>query len=149
MTRRQNRLMWIALIGAVLAVAIGLSLFALREGIAFAMSPAEIKAAQLSEDDRVRLFGLVDEGSVNRGEGLNVSFSLSLEGETIAVVFDDILPDLFRENQGIIAEGKLNRDGVFVADTVLAKHDENYIPKEFADKLKNEGVWRGADEALK
>lgn len=143
MTRKQMRLAWIGSIGLVLSLATGLTMFALRDGISFAMSPAELKAASIEPGQRVRLFGLVENGSVSRGEGLNVSFDLSLEGEELKVKFDNVLPDLFREGQGIIAEGTLNQDGHFVADTVLAKHDENYVPREFADKLKKEGVWRG------
>ena len=144
MTRRQMRLAWIGAIGLVLSLAVGLTLFALRDGIAFAMSPAELKASSIKPGDRVRLFGLVEEGSIVRSEGLNVRFSVSLEGDAMTVTYANILPDLFRENQGIIAEGTLARDGTFAADTVLAKHDENYVPKEFADKLKKDGVWRGA-----
>ena len=149
MTRKQNRLVWIAAIGLVLATAVGLSLFALKDGIAFALSPAELSAANLEPGDRVRLFGLVKESSVARGEGLNVKFTLALEGEERRVAFNDILPDLFREGQGIIVEGSLDGSGLFVADTVLAKHDENYVPKEFADKLKADGVWRGAEAEVK
>ena len=137
------RLVWIGLIGLVLPLAVGLALFALRDGIAFAMSPAELKASDVKPGDRVRLYGLVEQGSVVRGDGLNVSFALALEGEKMTVQFNDILPDLFRENQGIIAESMLNHDGSFTADTVLAKHDENYIPREFADKLKKDQLWRG------
>ena len=144
MTRRQMRLAWIGAMGLVLSLAVGLTLFALRDGIAFAMSPAELKASSIKPGDRVRLFGLVEEGSIVRSEGLNVRFSVSLEGDAMTVTYANILPDLFRENQGIIAEGTLARDGTFAADTVLAKHDENYVPKEFADKLKKDGVWRGA-----
>lgn len=137
------RLIWIAAIGIVLASAVGLSLFALKDGIAFAMSPAELKASGVKPGQRVRLFGLVEQGSVIRSDGLKVQFDLSLEGETIRVRFENILPDLFRENQGIIAEGSLNAQGEFVADNVLAKHDENYVPREFADRLKKDGVWKG------
>lgn len=138
MTRRQMRLTWIAAIGFVLALAVGLSMFALRDGIAFAMSPAEIKKAAVKPGDRIRVFGLVKEGSVIRGDGLKVNFDLALEGEELTVTYGNILPDLFRENQGIIAEGSLDQSGTFVADTVLAKHDENYVPKEFADKMKKQ-----------
>lgn len=143
MTRRQMRLTWIVAIGSVLALALGISLYALKDGIAFAMSPAELKASSVKPGQRVRLFGLVEEGSVVRSEGLKVRFDLSLEGETIRVRFENILPDLFRENQGIIAEGSLSANGEFKADSVLAKHDENYVPKEFSDRLKKDGVWKG------
>ena len=125
MTRRANRMLWISTIGFVLAVAVGLSMYALRSGISFAMSPAELKAATVAPGQRVRLFGLVQEGSVIKGEGLKVKFTLGDTKETVQVAFNDILPDLFREKQGIITEGVLGADGVFQADKVLAKHDEN------------------------
>ena len=147
MTRRQMRLVWIASIGFVLALAIGLAMFALRDGIAFAMSPAELKASQVQPGDRVRLYGLVQSGSVIRGEGLKVAFDLELEGEELTVKYANLLPDLFREGQGIIAEGTLSGDGTFQADNVLAKHDENYMPREFVDKLKEQDVWRGDKKA--
>ena len=143
--RRATRLMWIFVIGAVMALAIGLSMYALRSGISFAMSPSELKAADVQPGQRVRLFGLVEEGSVKRGEGLNVAFTLSDTDETMQVRFNKILPDLFREGQGIITEGELGADGVFEADTVLAKHDENYMPADMAAKLKEEGHWQGEE----
>jgi len=149
MTRKQNRAIWIAAIGLVLMAAVGLTLFALKDGIAFALSPAELEASTIKPGDRVRLFGLVKKDSVQRGDGLNVAFTLTLEGAERSVVFNDLLPDLFREEQGIIAEGSLDNRGVFVADTVLAKHDENYIPKEFADKLKEDGMWRDPSDDAK
>lgn len=141
--RRAMRLGWIAAIGAVLMTAVGLSLFAMQSGISFAMSPSELAAASPGPQQRVRLFGLVEQGSVERGEGLAVRFTLSDAGKTVPVAFDDILPDLFREGQGIITEGYLGADGTFVADRVLAKHDENYMPADMAEKLKDEGVWKG------
>ncbi len=147
MTRRQRRFGLIALIGCALSAAVALSLFALRDGISFALSPAELKAARLEPGSRVRLFGLVEEGSVVRGNGLDVAFDVRLEGEAVTVRYDNILPDLFREGQGIIAEGKLGVGGNLIADTVLAKHDENYVPKEIADSLKEKGLWRDAASA--
>ena len=145
MTRRAIRLMWILLIGAVTATAIGVSMYALRSGISFAMSPSEMKAANVPVGQRIRLFGLVEEGSVNKGEGLNVKFTLTDPDEKVVVEFNKILPDLFREKQGIITEGALGANGVFQADTVLAKHDENYMPADMAEKLKAEGVWQGEE----
>jgi len=143
LTRRTNRLFWIGAIGLVLAFSIGLSMFALRSGIAFALSPSELYAAELKPGQRVRLFGLVEEGSVKKGEGLNVRFDLTDNQRTISVVFSKILPDLFREKQGIITEGVMGSDGVFQADTVLAKHDENYMPEGMAKTLREKGVWQG------
>ncbi|MEL6752053.1 MAG: cytochrome c maturation protein CcmE [Pseudomonadota bacterium] len=147
MGRRGQRLAWIGAVGLVLAVAVGLSMFAMRSGISFAMSPTELAESEVAPGQRVRLFGLVEGGSVERGEGLNVSFSLTDQNTVVPVRFDDILPDLFREEQGIITEGTLSVDGTFVADTVLAKHDENYMPADMAEKLKKEGVWQGEASA--
>lgn len=144
MSRKTNRLIWIGVIGVVLAGAVGLSMFALREGISFALSPSELKAASVGPNEKVRLFGLVEEGSVDRGEGLDVSFVLTDTDETIKVSYQNILPDLFREGQGIITEGVLAADGTFRAETVLAKHDENYMPEGMAEKLKEKGVWKEA-----
>ena len=92
---------------------------------------------------RIRLGGLVEEGSVVRGEGTRVRFAVTDTAETVPVTYDGVLPDLFREGQGVVTEGTLMPDGTFVADTVLAKHDENYMPKEVADALKEQGVWQG------
>ncbi len=143
MTRRSTRLVWIGVIGCVLAAAVGLSMFALRSGIAYAMDPSDLKEKSIGPGQRVRLVGLVKEGTVVRGDGLKVVFEITDSVETISVEFNNILPDLFREKQGIITEGVLRDDGVFAADTVLAKHDENYMPKEVADSLKKRGVWQG------
>lgn len=143
MNRKTRRLLWIGAIGCVMCVAVGLSMYALRSGISFAMSPSELKAANVDSSQRVRLFGLVEEGSVVKGDGLNVNFTLTDQEEKIVVSFNNILPDLFRENQGIITEGVLKADGQFEADTVLAKHDENYMPADMAEKLKEKGVWKG------
>ncbi len=143
MTRRANRIFWIGAIGTVLAFAIGLSMYALRSGISFAMTPSELQAAEVRPGQRVRLFGLVEEGSVKKGKGLNVRFDLTDNDKTISVTFNKILPDLFRENQGIITEGVLGSDGVFQADTVLAKHDENYMPEGMKKKLEENGMWQG------
>ncbi len=145
MSRRANRLMWIAAIGCVMALAIGLSMYALRSGISFAMSPSELKAAHVQPGQRIRLFGLVEQGSVTKGEGLNVKFTLTDPDEAVVVEFNKILPDLFREGQGIITEGSLAADGIFRADIVLAKHDENYMPADMAEKLKQQGVWKGKE----
>jgi len=141
--------MWIGAIGAVMALSIGLSMYALQDGISFAMSPSELKAANIEPGQRVRLFGLVEEGSVDRGEGLDVRFTLTDQRTSIVVGFSKILPDLFRENQGIITEGSLPSDGVFRPDTVLAKHDENYMPAGMEEKLKQQGVWQGDKGAEK
>ena len=146
MTRRGSRLVWIFLIGVVLVIATSLVLFALRDTVAFAVSPAEIRSGDYRLGQRFRLFGLVDSGSIVHGDNLTVTFSVSLDGETMKVRYEsDFLPDTFREGQGVIAEGFLDSPNLFLADRVLARHDETYIPREFADRLKDEGVWRGGE----
>ncbi len=146
MTRKQKRLSWIGVMGTVLAVAVGLVLYALSSKISFSLDPTELLAKNIAPGERIRLFGLVKDGSVKRGEGLLVKFELTDTANTVPVAFNNILPDLFREGQGIITEGSLNKDGVFVADTVLAKHDENYMPKEVAESLKEKGLWQKAEK---
>lgn len=146
MTRKQKRLSWIGLMGVVLAVAVGLVLYALSSKISFSLDPTELLAKEIKAGDRIRLFGLVKEGSVKRGEGLNVRFELTDTVTSVPVAFNNILPDLFREGQGIITEGALREDGVFLADSVLAKHDENYMPKEVAESLKEKGLWQEKDK---
>ncbi len=143
MTRKQKRLGII--IGGLgfLAVAAGLTLFALRQEIVFFRTPSDLAALAVKPGERLRLGGLVAEGSVVRGAGTNVSFRITDTDKDIGVTYEGILPDLFREGQGVVAEGALGPDGVFVADTVLAKHDENYMPREVADALKEKGVWQG------
>ena len=142
MTRKQKRLSWIGVMGVVLTVAVGLVLYALSSKISFSLDPTELLAKNIAPGERIRLFGLVKEGSVVRGDGLAVKFELTDTANTVPVAFNNILPDLFREGQGIITEGALNNDGVFVADSVLAKHDENYMPKEVAESLKEKGLWQ-------
>lgn len=147
MTRKQRRLTMIAIAGIILVVAAGLVLFALNDRIVFFNSPSDIAAGGAAPGERIRLGGLVEEDSVVRTEGSVVRFSITDTGNTVPVVFDGILPDLFREGQGVVTEGSLDTNGLFVADTVLAKHDETYMPKEVADALKEQGVWQGEGES--
>ncbi len=147
MTRKQRRLTMMAVAGSVLVVAAGLVLFALNDRIVFFNSPSDIAAGGAAPGERIRLGGLVEEDSVVRNDGSVVKFSITDTGSTVAVVFDGILPDLFREGQGVVTEGSLDANGLFVADTVLAKHDETYMPKEVADALKEQGVWQGEGES--
>ncbi len=146
MTRKQKRLSWIGTIGLVLAFAVGLVLYALSSKISFSLDPTELMAKEINPGERIRLFGLVKDGSVKRGEGLNVRFELTDKVNSVPVAFNNILPDLFREGQGIITEGVLDGDGLFRADSVLAKHDENYMPKEVAESLKKRGMWQEQDK---
>jgi cytochrome c-type biogenesis protein CcmE len=141
MTRKQRRATFIALGVAILGVAVFLVLFALRDTIVFFHTPTEVVAKQIPAGKRIRLGGLVATGSLKRGEGLTVGFAITDTAKTIPVSYTGILPDLFREGQGVVAEGKLAPDGRFLADSVLAKHDENYMPPEVAKALKQQGVW--------
>jgi cytochrome c-type biogenesis protein CcmE len=146
MTRRQNRLVLIGLAGAVLAVAAGLVLYALSDRIVFFNSPSDVVANAVAPGSRIRLGGLVETGSLVREAGGRVAFAITDGNASIPVAFTGILPDLFREGQGVVTEGVLGSDGSFAADTVLAKHDENYMPREVVDALKAQGVWREEDQ---
>lgn len=142
MTRKQRRLTLIGLAGIVLAVAAGLVLYALSDRIVFFNSPSDLIAKPQESGTRVRLGGLVEEGSVKKGEDGIVAFKITDGAASVPVSYQGILPDLFREGQGVVTEGMLGSNGVFAADTVLAKHDENYMPKEVVDSLKAQGVWQ-------
>jgi len=142
MTRKQRRGVLIGTCLVVLGVAVALVLYAMRDSIVFFYSPSDVAEMQVSSGQRFRLGGLVETGSVARDEGTTVRFVVTDGAKTLPVTYTGILPDLFREGQGVVAEGILEPDGVFHADSVLAKHDENYMPPEVAAKLKEQGVWR-------
>jgi cytochrome c-type biogenesis protein CcmE len=144
MTRKQRRGVLIGTSLVVLGVAVGLVLYAMRDSIVFFYGPSDVAEMQMSPGKRFRLGGLVETSSVERDKGTTVRFVITDGSKSLPVTFTGVLPDLFREGQGVIAEGKLEPDGVFHADNVLAKHDENYMPPEVAAKLKTEGKWRGA-----
>lgn len=141
MTRKQKRLAIIAGLAVVLAIATTLVLVALRDQIVFFYSPSDIAAREVEPGHPIRLGGLVKEDSWTRDGQLN-TFAITDGGEDIVSHYNGILPDLFREGQGVVAEGSMNSDGEFIATNVLAKHDENYIPKEVVDALKAQGEWR-------
>lgn len=146
MTRKQKRLALIAGALAVLASAVLLVMFALRDEIVFFYSPSDVLVGgKVKPGQRFRVGGLVVEGSLKR-EGERVEFAVTDSARDLGVQFTGILPDLFREGQGVVAEGRLGADGVFAADSVLAKHDENYMPREVADALKKQGVWQGENK---
>lgn len=147
MTRKQRRGTFIGLAVGILGVAVFLVLVALRDTIVFFHTPKEVMEREIPPGKRFRLGGLIAEGSLKRGEGLTVSFAVTDTVKTIPVSYTGILPDLFREGQGVVTEGKLDPAGRFVADTVLAKHDENYMPPEVAKALKQQGVWQGDAKA--
>lgn len=146
MTRKQRRLALIGTSLTVLAVAAALVLSALRESIVFFNSPTDVAEKTPAPGTRVRIGGLVKPGSLQRGDNLLVRFAVTDGKNDIAVLYQGIVPDLFREGQGVIAEGKLDAGGVFAADTVLAKHDERYMPREVVDALKKSGHWQEGEE---
>src|SRR5215469_3787302 len=141
MTRKRRRLVIIGSALAVLAVAVALVLGALKDSIVFFNSPTDVVEKHVAPGNRIRLSGLVKQGSVVRGNDLAVRFDVTDGENTIAVAYQGILPDLFREGQGVVTEGVVDPSGAFKADSVLAKHDERYMPKEVADALKKQGHW--------
>jgi len=145
MTRKQRRLVRIGAALGVLGLAVGLVLFALRDSIVFFNSPTDVAEKQIAAGTRIRLGGLVKDGSVVRGENMQVRFEVTDGRNSIRVAYRGLLPDLFREGQGVVTEGALDGAGVFKADSVLAKHDEAYMPKEVADALKKQGHWKADD----
>ncbi|MBN8965682.1 MAG: cytochrome c maturation protein CcmE [Rhizobiales bacterium] len=149
MTRKQRRLVLIGGSLGVLALAAVLVLSALKDTIVFFNSPTDIVEKHVAPGTRIRIGGLVKPGTVERGDHLAVRFEVTDGNRAIAVRYQGILPDLFREGQGVIAEGALEPGGVFKADSVLAKHDEKYMPKEVADALKKQGHWKDDYEQKK
>lgn len=144
MTRKQKRGFLIGAAVAILAMAVIMVAFALRDTIVFFQTPSDVAEGKVKPGERFRLGGLVADGSVERGQGTKVKFAVTDTLKTVPVSYEGILPDLFREGQGVVTEGRLDESGRFVADTVLAKHDENYMPPEVAAALKAKGVKLGA-----
>ena len=142
MTRKQRRLVLIGSSLGVLGIAVGLILSAMSSSIVFFQSPTDVAEHHIPAGTRIRIGGLVKMGSVHRGDDLNISFKVTDGKHSIPVHYQGIVPDLFREGQGVVAEGKLGPGGVFDADTVLAKHDERYMPKEVVEALKKSGRWQ-------
>lgn len=139
--KKTRRIQIIALAFVALAVSTGLIGYAMRDGINFFRAPAQVVAEPPEAGEVFRLGGLVEEGSIIRGQGETISFRVTDGAETIPVSFTGILPDLFAENQGMIGTGTM-MDGVFVASEILAKHDESYMPKEVMEALKEQGVYQ-------
>ena len=142
MTRKQRRLVLIGSSLGVLALAVALVLSAMRSSIVFFQSPSDLVEHKLAAGTRIRIGGLVKPGSIERGDNLRIRFEVTDGKSDIPVQYQGIVPDLFREGQGVVAEGNLEPGGTFVADTVLAKHDERYMPKEVVDALKKSGRWQ-------
>ena len=142
MTRKQRRLILIGGSLGVLAFAVALILSSLRESIVFFNSPTDIADNKAAPGKRVRLGGMVKMGSLERGDNLQVRFEVTDGNKDIPVNYQGIVPDLFREGQGVIAEGHVEPGGTFLAESVLAKHDENYMPREVVETLKKQGHWQ-------
>ncbi len=143
MTRKQKRGAIIAGGVSLLAVAAVLVLFALKDAVTYFHTPSDVAEKKVASGQRFRLGGLVADGSVQRGVGTAVTFAVTDTINNVPVAFVGVLPDLFREGQGVVAEGRINADGTFIADSVLAKHDETYMPPEVAKALKDKGVKLG------
>jgi cytochrome c-type biogenesis protein CcmE len=142
MTRKKRRLYMIGGGLFVLAVAVALMLSAFRDSIVFFNSPTDVEQKHVAAGSRIRLGGLVKSGSLVRSDNLKVRFDVTDGNRDVTVAYQGLLPDLFREGQGVVAEGTLDAAGLFNADTILAKHDETYMPKEVADALKKSGHWK-------
>jgi cytochrome c-type biogenesis protein CcmE len=141
MTRKQRRLVLIGAGLGVLGLAAGLILNALRDSIVFFNSPTDVIEKHIATGTRIRLGGMVKDGSLVRGDNLQIKFVVTDGANEIPVSYQGIVPDLFREGQGVVAEGRVEPGQTFRADSVLAKHDERYMPREVADALKKQGRW--------
>jgi cytochrome c-type biogenesis protein CcmE len=147
MTRKRRRLYLVIALLLSLGTAAALMLTAFEENIVFFHSPTDVVEKKPPEGRRFRLGGLVEEGSmVKDKDGLTFRFTVTDTANVVPVSFRGILPDLFREGQGVVTEGSIGPGGVFIATEVLAKHDENYMPKEVADSLKAQGHWQGKEQ---
>ena len=147
MRRKSKRLVLIGGALGVVAVAAGLVLFALRDSVVFFYGPSEFAEKAPSLGTRLRVGGLVQQGSVTRSGQNTIDFVVTDNKNSVKVSYTGLLPDLFREGQGIVAEGVVEGPDRFLADSVLAKHDETYMPREVADALKKSGEWRGGSKA--
>ena len=142
-SRKRQRLWLVSIAVLLLGAAAALALTAFEDNLVFFHSPSDLAAGKAETGRLVRVGGLVEEGSVEKVSGTAVvKFNLTDGAATTAVAYEGILPDLFREGQGIVANGRLGRDGVFEAVEILAKHDENYMPPEVAEALKKAGKWK-------
>lgn len=139
MTRKQRRLYFVLLGMAALGAAVALVLTAISDSLVYFYSPTDIVSQRIPEGRRMRIGGLVEDGSVKK-DGKTVTFRVTDITNVLPVTYTGMLPDLFREGQGVVVEGRMDK-GTFVAAEVLAKHDENYMPKEVADALKKSGQW--------
>ena len=144
MKSRHKRIAIIVAGIALLAIAATLLLQSFQSNLVFFFSPTEVSQGKSPSKGNFRVGGLVEAGSVKR-DGTKVAFKITDTANSMDVVYTGILPDLFKEGKGIVAQGAQGADGVFVADQVLAKHDENYMPPEVAESLKKSGQWQGKE----
>jgi cytochrome c-type biogenesis protein CcmE len=142
MKPKRRRLVFVVAGMVLLGAAAGLVLYAMNDSLVFFYSPTDLVTKEVPPGRTLRLGGLVEAGSVQRDGGTTVHFRVTDMAQAVPVVYTGILPDLFREGQGVVAQGTLGPDGVFVAAEVLAKHDETYMPKEVVDALKKSGRWQ-------
>jgi cytochrome c-type biogenesis protein CcmE len=143
MTRKRRRLVVLLLFLVGLGTATALSLFAFQDSLVFFFSPSDLASRPLPADRAIRVGGLVEPGSVDRGSAPEIHFRITDGTTQLPVVYSGLLPDLFREGQGVVASGRIGPDGTFRASEILAKHDENYMPREVADALRRAGHWQG------
>ncbi|MBN9889099.1 cytochrome c maturation protein CcmE [Salipiger abyssi] len=139
--KKQRRIQVVALAAVALVISTALIGYAMRDGINFFRSPSQVMEEPPSPNETFRIGGLVEEGSLIRGDGHEIRFNVTDGGATVPVIFAGVLPDLFSENQGMVGTGRYV-DGVFKASEILAKHDETYMPKEVMDALKEQGVYK-------
>ena len=142
--KKQRRIQVILVAFAALALSTALIGYAMRDGINFFRAPSQVVAEPPSPTEVFRIGGLVEEGSIIRGQGETIRFSVTAGGAAVAVTYTGVLPDLFEENQGMVGTGSLV-NGVFEATEILAKHDETYMPKEVVDALKEQGVYKAPE----
>lgn len=148
MKPRHRKLAMIVLVVAALGIAVALVLNAFNSNLVFFFSPTQVANGEAPTSRAFRIGGLVEAGSIRReADGLTTSFVVTDTAKSMPVTYTGILPDLFKEGKGVVAEGRLGPDGLFAATQVLAKHDETYMPREVADSLKAKGEWRPADSA--
>ena len=148
MTRKQRRLYFVLLGMLALGGATALVLTAMGDTLVYFYTPSEMAGKQIGPDRRVRVGGLVEKDSVHK-DGSTVTFTITDLTATLPATYTGVLPDLFREGQGVVAEGRIGRDGVLQASEVLAKHDEKYMPKEVAEQLKKSGRWQEGPDTAK
>jgi cytochrome c-type biogenesis protein CcmE len=149
LTRRSRRLALIVVALAVIGFAAGIALYALRDNIVFFYSPSEVAEKAVQPGARLRVGGLVKADTLVKSSGQNVAFVVTDGAHELKVAYQGLLPDLFREGQGVVAEGVLEAPGELRAETILAKHDERYMPREVVDALKKQGRWQEGEASAK